>query len=853
VPTLPAAVFATLAEVWCSGTSAIAECDVTTRQGRRHIGLRCERTDGVLLVTFSDASGQRSAQRMLSEREAQLRLVLETIFDGVTVIDERGAIIAVNAAMTRMFGYTADAMSGMTLQNLIPGLAESDSGRPRLLYDSDHRLIGTARQLEGHRQDGSIVPVELSVCEGDRGGMHLFVGVVHDISDRRRAEAEIRRSGDLLRQVIDAVPDLITLKDEQLHCIMVNRVSEMFGHSAEDVIGRRFDEFLPTAEAQHLSAQDAQVLKDGKAQDETGSLTIPSSGRSGWFRMQRRRVMIDGKPHVLGISSDITELHDALAAAEQARKDIETLHQAQSVFMASLSHEIRTPLNGILGMSELLLKTGLSAEQEEQVHTLHRAGEALLVLLNDILDYTKIEAGRLEIEAIPFDLALVIYDVVELFRTRLSTNDVELVIDIAPGLPRQVVGDPGRLRQIVSNLVSNALKFTRSGYVLVEVRRTMQETDGRWRYTVAVEDTGSGIPATAQARLFSPFQQADASVSRRYGGTGLGLAISRRLVELMDGTIGVDSEPDRGSRFTVTVPFLTHGHTSTTMAAMPPPGTTVLIVDHHALTRQIIGSILVEAGVATTLVESAGEALAVLAQAADAGRPFSLALIEADLPGMDGESLGQAIRADPAYAATRLVMLTHAPKRGDAANCSKVGFSGFLVKPVRGEVLLAALATVLQRADRGDPTLVTRHTVGEHQRRQAAENRQPLPRLHVLLVEDNHINQKVISSMLESLGADVALAGDGAAALERLRDDRFDIILLDCHMPGMDGFQAVTAIRRHERDENDGRHQIVIALTGDAQAEDRDRCLKAGMDDHLAKPVSEDDLYITLERWCSHA
>ena len=834
----------------CGGSEQI-DIEMPRGDGRtRALRLQAERRADLLVVTIEDRTGHRSAQRILSEREAHLRLVLETIFDGVVVLDELGHIVASNSAMTRVFGYQPGELGGKRLSDLLPGFEESDKSAPRLLYDSEHRMIGTGRELQGRRKDGRSFDVEVAICEGDQGEDRIFVGVIHDISARKRAEAEIRQAGDLLRQVIDAAPNIITLKGVDGRYILANRAAAAFlASEADAIIGKRLEEVTRDKDlGQSLQAEDDEIVRTGQPID-TERLTARAGGDC-WFRTNKRLITLhDGRPCVLSVNTDITALRTALAAAEAARAEVEEVHRAQSAFLAGVSHEVRTPLNGVQGMAELLIKSGLSPEQEEYAQLLHRAGDAVLVLLNDILDYSKIEAGKLELERIDFDLGVVVYDVVELFRPRVADGAVDLVVDLGPTLPRAVMGDPGRLRQVLTNLLSNAVKFTRAGHVLVAVR-TSASAGGDWWYEFAIEDTGIGIAEAHLSRLFSPFQQADVSMARRFGGTGLGLAISRRLIELMGGAITVTSVEGQGTRFVVRLPLGRQARFPEVLPPILPTGLRVLVVDDHALTRSVFISILREAGVEANEAASAGDALGQLGIAAAHGRAYDLALIDAGLPGLGGEAFAQAVGFDPTLSSTRLVLIAATPQRGDAARFAQAGYQGFLVKPVRSEILLAALGEIISRARRNESGLVTRHTVAEAQVQVAARERQTLPCLKVLLVEDNAINQRVMSAMLSHLGANPALASDGRAALERLKEEYFDVVLLDCHMPGLDGFQTVAALRARERDS--GGHQRVIAMTGDTQAGDRERCMNAGMDDYLAKPVSEDALYAALAKRGDH-
>ena len=527
------------------------------------------------------------------------------------------------------------------------------------------------------------------------------------------------------------------------------------------------------------------------------------------------------------------ELRLAVAAAQQATT-------AKSAFLANMSHEIRTPMNGVLGMTEMLLSMGLNREQEDATRTIYRSAEALLSILNDILDFSKIEAGRLDLEDIPFDLHRVVYDTAELFRGRVAGGSIELIVRVAPGVPRRVQGDPGRLRQILNNLIGNAVKFTKHGHVLVE----LEANQGALH--LAIADTGIGIPLERQGMLFSPFTQADASTARHFGGTGLGLAISRRLAEAMGGTITLHSTPGVGTTFTVQIPLRPD-------ATAPAPvaltevlvGRAVLAVDDHPVNRKILHEQVRSLGCDIEVVDSGPAALAILET-----RVWDVIILDQHMPGLSGEDVARMIRARSDMDRTALVLLTSSGVRGDAQRIEDAGFNGYLLKPSPTELLGSVLATALTRISSGGGSLVTRHQVQEAlpARAPTEESDEGLG-IKVLLAEDNLVNQKVALLMLKKLGCQVVVASDGQAALEALEQHGpFPVILMDCQMPGMDGFEATRAIRRREA-VHGGRRQVIVAMTANATDQDRQECQAAGMDDHLAKPVTLESLRAKLEGW----
>jgi len=523
----------------------------------------------------------------------------------------------------------------------------------------------------------------------------------------------------------------------------------------------------------------------------------------------------------------------------QAIVHAEAASQAKSQFLANMSHEIRTPMNGVLGMAQLLADTPLSDEQRDYAETIRSSAESLLTIINDILDFSKIEAGRLDMESIDFDLVHMVEQTADMLALRAQQKNLEFVCLLDPTLPRRLRGDPGRLRQILTNLVGNAIKFTTRGEIDIEVS-AQAENDSTVTLRFAIRDTGIGIPADKLEQLFSPFTQVDASVTRQYGGTGLGLSISKRLVEMMGGEIGVTSQAGEGSTFWFTA--VLRRPAANAVADLPAAdldGYRVLVVDDNGTNRALLLRMLEAAGCTAAAVPAAAEALAACRAARSAGQPYDLALIDRNMPELDGEELGRLIRDDPELAGLRLVMLTSAAMRGDAERIRQIGFDAYLTKPIKGELLYRCLAALRagEAAPAGDQPLITRHVL------EAATGR-----TRILLVEDNAINQKVALQMLARLRLRAAVAGDGQQALAALAREPYDLVLMDCQMPVLDGFEATRRIRRGEAGAGAAGVRIV-AMTANAYAEDREKCLAAGMDDYLAKPMTLEDLKTVIGRW----
>jgi PAS domain S-box-containing protein len=783
-----------------------------------------------LLVVLSR---EREARARLGSSESRFRKIVEAAADPIFRTDAEGRFTYVNPAAAEALGLAEDELLGRPFLDFVRADYRDEARR---FYD-DQRVQGIPNTycefpvVAGSEQELWVGQrVQLLTEDGRFAGLQALA---RNVTERKLLQEAIEREREQLRQVVSHAPVAMAMLDRQgRHLAHSTRWLRYLQTDDPSVVGRTLEEMWPGMPGKYRAAFERALA--GEVVSDPEDALQREDGTDVFLRWTLHPWRgADGT--VAGVVLAAQSI-DVLVRARQAALEASRL---KSEFVANMSHEIRTPMNGVIGMTRLLLDTALTPEQREYAEVIDTSGRALLEIINDILDFSKIEAGKIDIESVDFDLRRAVREVLGSFAEAAQAKGLELLCLIRHDVPNALQGDPGRLRQVLNNLVGNAVKFTEKGEVVLRVTPDPSSGDAAV-VRFEVRDTGIGIDPELRSRLFQSFVQADGSASRRYGGTGLGLAISKRLVSLMGGTIAVESHAGRGSTFWFTVRFERQSPEATPLPVPPArlAGRRVLVVDDNATNRQILRQQLGYWGLRTTTVDSGPKAMAALLEAAESGSSFDLAILDMKMPGMDGLALGRAIKEHAGLAGVRLILLTSFGQRGHGAEASRIGIAAYLTKPVDEADLHDCLVEVLGEGPRKKaPQLVTRHSLRELRPRVAAK---------VLVAEDNEVNQKVAVRILERLGYTVEVAEDGRAALEACARTRYDAVLMDGQMPGMDGYEVTRRIRAGE---TDAERLPIIAMTASAMKGDRERCLAAGMDDYVTKPVTPETLEAALRRW----
>ncbi|HWB11133.1 MAG TPA: PAS domain S-box protein [Pirellulales bacterium] len=791
----------------------------------------------VFTFFFRDISERKRAEQALRHSEALYHSLVENLPMNVFRKDPQGRFTFANRLFCETLGATNEGVIGKTDFDFYQAELAGKYCR------DDQQVIETGRVLEAieehQKPDGSKLYVQVlkTPLRDSEGRIVGTQGMFWDVSARKQTEEALRESQQRLQSILDNAQAVIYVKGIDGRYVLVNRLFESLFHVRRgEVVGKSDFDLFPPELAETFRTNDHRVLSAG-APLQFEEVAPHDDGPHTYVSTKFLLYDSFGVPHALcGISTDITERKRAEVELHKAKEAAEAASQAKSVFLANMSHEIRTPMNGIIGMTELVLDTPLSPDQREYLTLVKESADSLLTVINDILDFSKVEAGKLNLEQFPFALRDSLGDAMKSLAFRAHTKGLELACHVAPEVPEYLTGDPGRLRQVVNNLVGNAVKFTDRGEVVVDVQ-VDDDRDGRVGLHFCIADTGIGVPVEKQALIFEAFEQADGSTTRRFGGTGLGLAISRRLIEMMGGQIWLESEVGRGSRFHFTVRL-----DRARPVALPPaaePGTLVdlpvLIVDDNATNRRILEEMLRNWRMCPTAVDGGRAGLAEMQRAAASGKPFSLVLLDANMPAMDGFELAAEIGRHPQLAGATIMMLTSGDRPDDLRRCRQLGIASYLMKPIKQSELLDSILSAVHGS-------VSPETAAEELPPPATPGR----RLRVLLAEDSVVNQKLAVYLLEKWGHHVTVANNGHEALARVQAESFDMVLMDVQMPEMDGLEATKAIRQQES--SSGGHVPIVAMTAHAMVGDRERCLESGMDDYLSKPIRARELLAAIER-----
>jgi PAS domain S-box-containing protein len=805
--------------------------------------VREDRLPGILgfLTGFAELAATIASERARAADE-RVHLILKSTSEGIFGVDTDGTIVFVNPAACQMLGFGQDELIGQPSHALIHHHRPDGS-----VYPVDECPMhaaytrGEVSRIDNEvlwRKDGTELSVEYGATPIVNDG--AIVGAVisfTDITERKRAEASSQRSQRLLQSVMDNTNALVYVKDTNGRYLVVNRMwSELLDLPEESVIGRTDGEIFPAHLAARFVENDEMVRRTMTSHSTEETALV--NGEERFFLSNKFPLLgEDGKLFgTAGVSAEITEIKRMEAELRRAMAKAEEATRAKSDFLANMSHEIRTPMNAIIGMSELALDTELSAEQREYLQTVLSSAEALLMLINDILDFSKIEAGKLDLDRVGFRLRDTLADATHTLALRAHKKGLELACHVLPDVPDHLIGDPGRLRQVVVNLIGNAVKFTEQGEVVLRVAVERQNDDSTLLH-FSVSDTGIGIAEEAQEKVFGAFDQADTSTSRRYGGTGLGLAISRQLVALMDGRIWLESQLGVGTTFHFTARLDVQDPATIPVAAElhQLQGLPVLVVDDNATNRRILEEMLSHWGLKPTTVDSPYKAMKILEQARADGHAFKLLLSDVNMPGLDGYDFVQWVRKQPDLQSLVAMLLTSARTSGDAARAREINVAALLTKPIKQSTLLDAIGEVMgaQRASLAPPPAEDEPTAASAP-------------MKILLAEDHPPNQQLAVRLLERHGHSVVVANNGLEVLAALEKESFDLVLMDIQMPEMDGFTATEEIRR--RESQTGAHLPIVAMTAHAMKGDAERCLAAGMDDYVAKPIRRKTLYQALQR-----
>lgn len=795
------------------------------------------------------------SQKQIRKSETLTRAVIENAFDAIIRIDEKGIICSFNPAAEKMFGFQSSEVINTNIKMLMPEpfKSEHDDYLKTYLTTGVKKIIDVTREVTGMHKDGFLIPVELSVSEIWQGEDRFFNGMLRDISKRKQAEEllkKVNKQSDTALDLTKAGYWHIPLADDPDYYISSEKAVAIFGDPPRpDHRYHLIDEWFANVmagdkEAAEATMENFQGAVEGRypLYDSTFAYKRPVDGRVVWIHalayIERDE---NGKAtDMYGVTQDITESKLLESELRIASEKAEEATRAKSDFLANMSHEIRTPMNAIIGMSHLAMKTELSSKQHNYVSKIQSSAHALLGLINDILDFSKIEAGKLDMEEVDFYLDEVLDSLSTLVTLKAQEKGLEVLFSVDGDVPLSLVGDPLRLGQILTNLSNNAVKFTKQGEIIVSIRLVKKEKD-RAELQFSVKDTGIGLTKEQIGKLFKEFSQADSSTTRKYGGTGLGLTISKRLVEMMNGEIWVESEPGKGASFIFTACFKARPDEIRKKLSLSEDlqGMRVLVIDDNESARDILKNALESLSLEVRMASSGSEGITKV-EGADEERPFNLIIMDWQMPEMNGIRTSEIIKKHPKLKhIPKIIMLTAYGREEVIRQAKDAGLDGFLVKPMNPSLLLETIMEVF----RENPAMEMGSITSEAS--QEEKDFVTIRGAKILLVEDNEINQEIAYEILEQAGFKIEIANNGKEAVNMVTQSEYDCVLMDCQMPIMDGYEATRAIRKEERFSS----LPIVAMTANAMQGDREKCIEAGMNDHVSKPINTNQLYAALLKW----
>lgn len=798
--------------------------------------------DGRIIGTLGvsrDMTAHHAVEEALQGERDRLRTLIDALPDFVFIKDADFRLVTVNRAYLKQFNLESeDDVRGKTDFDLCPpDLAEQYRADDDAVVNQGTILLNREEDIVSPSGNRTTILTTKVPLRNARHEIIGLVGICRDITRRKQTDDALKHSEELYHSLVDNLPIYLVRKDLNGCVTFANdNLCRLLERPREEVIGGTDYDFFPADLAEKYRTDDRRVIETGQVFSD---IEENRSGDRASFFDVRKTPIRDSAGRIIGTQAifwDVTDRQQALRDLAAAKEAAEAANRAKSEFLANMSHEIRTPMNAVIGMTELVLETNLDEQQRDYLDTVRESAESLMGIINDLLDFSKIEAGKLDLDHAPFEVRELLGDTMKALGVRAYGKGIELLYHIDPQIPPFIVGDALRLRQIVVNLVGNAVKFTDEGEVVLRVR-LIEKNQSTLKLRFEVSDTGIGIEDEQRERIFRVFEQADMSTTRRFGGTGLGLAISSRLAQLMGGEIHVDSRPGDGSTFTFDADF---EEPSGEAARVDPPDATplfglrVLIVDDNATNRTILEEVCRNWRMQPSCVAGAREALQKLRTAVETGEPFQLVLTDASMPDVDGFQLCEQISEDPSLSSTIVMMLTSLDRQGDARRCEELGLSAYLLKPIKQSELLDTITLGMG----------THPTVADTNE-EVLEAAIDLPPLRLLLAEDSLANQKLAIGLLSRWGHNLTVVNNGREAVEAVRSNAdFDAVLMDVQMPELDGLDATREIRIWEK--STGYHIPIIAMTAHAMKGDREKCLAAGMDGYVAKPIRSHELKAAL-------